>query len=157
MEASRFTPRSKTTPPPPRRKGGLQLDGLAKLLGQPLHSELELANSVADGLSTSLITNLGKAGLSRSELSFVIPERTLSHRIRKGEQLSRDESERGVRLANLLLLAEQVLGEQEIATAWLRQPLQRFAGASPLDTARTEQGARLVEALLLQIDEGYVA
>jgi uncharacterized protein (DUF2384 family) len=44
----------------------------------------------------------------------------------QGEQLSRDESERGVRLANLLLLAEQVLGEQDIATAWLRQPLQRF-------------------------------
>ncbi|MDF0607031.1 MbcA/ParS/Xre antitoxin family protein [Neisseriaceae bacterium TC5R-5] len=144
-------------PRPVRYGSSARLAELSKLVGKTLHSELELANYVSNGITPDIIGNLATEGLTRKELAFVIPERTLTHRIQKGELLSRDESERGIRLANLLLLAEQVLGDKKLATEWLRQTKKRFDGATPLETAKTEQGARLVEALLFQIDEGYVA
>ncbi|MBM2885972.1 hypothetical protein BI343_10400 [Chromobacterium amazonense] len=133
----------------------LRFARLSRIIGQPLQSDLEVARYVANGADTGLIEQLTGQGLTRKELEFVIPARTLSHRIKKHEKLSRDESERGVRIASLLALAQQVLGEE--ATGWLRQPLRRFDNASPLEMAQTEQGARLVENLLIQIDEGYVA
>lgn len=133
-----------------------RISRLADLVGTPLRNELDVVRQVERGLSPQIIERLVDQGLTRKELAFVVPARTLTHRIQKGERLSRDESERSLRLASLLILAEQVLG-QEAAAGWLRQPLRRFDGASALETAQTEQGARLVEALLLQIDEGYVA
>lgn len=130
---------------------------LSTLIGHTVHSDLDVVTYVAKGAKTKLIDLLTHEGLTRKELEFVIPKRTLTHRIEKKELLSRDESERGVRVATLLVLAEQVLGDAKAATTWLRQPLTRFAGATPLETAKTEQGARLVETLLTQIDEGYFA
>ncbi|GGY23336.1 antitoxin Xre/MbcA/ParS toxin-binding domain-containing protein [Paludibacterium paludis] len=130
---------------------------LSKLIGHSVHSDLDVATCVAQGVEPILIDHLTREGLTRKELEFVIPARTLAHRIARKESLSRDESERGVRIANLLVLAEQVLGGAQAATDWLRHPLVRFGGATPLETARTEQGARLVENLLTQIDEGYFA
>ncbi|WP_158020784.1 antitoxin Xre/MbcA/ParS toxin-binding domain-containing protein [Chromobacterium sphagni] len=127
------------------------------LLGQPVCTDYDIVKVVANGLDPGVITRLTNEGLTRRELEFVIPPRTLTHRIKNGERLSTDESERSVRLVNLLLQAEQLLGGKEAATAWLRQPLRRFDGRSALEVARTEQGARLVEELLIQIEEGYVA
>ncbi|WP_434631336.1 antitoxin Xre/MbcA/ParS toxin-binding domain-containing protein [Chromobacterium sp. CV08] len=154
MSQATFKPDAGPLPEQPRALA-LRFARLSRLIGQPVHSDLELARYVANGANPDLIECLIIEGLTRKELEFVIPARTLSHRIKKQERLSRDESERGVRVASLLALAQQVLGEE--ATGWLRQPLRRFDGESPLTLAQTEQGARLVENLLTQIDEGYVA
>ncbi|WP_168209795.1 antitoxin Xre/MbcA/ParS toxin-binding domain-containing protein [Chromobacterium paludis] len=154
MSLTLFSPDFSALPEQPRTPSR-RFARLSRLIGHRVHSDIELARYVANGADTSLIDQLAGEGLSRKELEFVIPARTLSHRIKKHEKLSRDESERGVRMASLLVLAQQVLGEE--AAGWLRQPLRRFDEQSPLQLAQTEQGARLVENLLIQIDEGYVA
>jgi putative toxin-antitoxin system antitoxin component (TIGR02293 family) len=54
----------------------------------------------------------------------------------------------------LLSEAESVYGSRERALAWLRRSHPRLNDRSPLETARTDTGSRMVEDLLVQIDEG---
>ena len=63
--------------------------------------------------------------------------------------------ERGVKRA--LVDAEDVFGDADKANRWLREELGILAGKSPLETARTEAGARLVEQLLAKLDWGAAA
>lgn len=139
-----------------RRKKRLQ--ELSELIGKTINTDDQLVVLVSNGAPTQLVGNLLRLkGFTRKELNFVIPPRTFEHRLQRTEPLSRDESERAVRVADLVVLSEQVLGSQEAAMSWLRKALKRFGGHSPLEMAQTEQGARLVETMLTQIDEGYFA
>ncbi len=127
-------------------------------LPQTPHSEQELAQAVAQGLPPTVVEQLLEAGLSRAELhQLVLPQRTLSHRIHKGQPLAQIEADRAVRVAWLLALAEQVFGDNDKALHWLRAPKTKFAGKSPLDLMTTELSAKLVEEELIRIDEGYFA
>lgn len=144
------------TPVPPMVEHNL-LQELSVLVGQEMRDDFDVAKVVELGVDTGMLERLVDAGLSRGELEFVIPPRTLSHRIKKGQTLNTEESERGVRVAKLLLLAEELFGDKDAAAQWLRKPLYRFEGKSPLDMAHTEPGARLVEQLIAQANEGYAA
>jgi putative toxin-antitoxin system antitoxin component (TIGR02293 family) len=62
-----------------------------------------------------------------------------------------------VRAARVLAKAGAVLGEDQSALAWLRSPKKRFEGRSPIAMLATEPGGRLVEEMLIQIDEGMFA
>ena len=62
-----------------------------------------------------------------------------------------------MRVARITATAEQVFGEPERAWRWLRKPQQRFDGKAPIDMLTTEAGARLVEEMLVQIDQGIFA
>lgn len=97
-------------------------------------------------------------GLSQSEVySLVIPQRTLKHRRIRKENLNRKESDRAIRTARILALAQRVLGSAERALRWMRESKRRFAGRTPLDLCVTGAGAQLVEEMLIQIDEGMFA
>jgi putative toxin-antitoxin system antitoxin component (TIGR02293 family) len=101
---------------------------------------------------------LTKHGLAEQEIyELVLPRRTLAHRRAKHQPLTREESDKAVRLARITALAEQVFGDEEKASRWLRQPKRRFGSRTPLDLLSTEAGARLVEEMLYQIDDGMVA
>jgi len=54
-------------------------------------------------------------------------------------------------------MAGQVFGEPERAWRWLRKAQERFGGKAPVDMLATEAGARLVEEMLVQIDDGIFA
>jgi putative toxin-antitoxin system antitoxin component (TIGR02293 family) len=84
----------------------------------------------------------------------VIPSRTLKHRKSRNEPLSLDESDRFARLVRLYRFAVKVFGERERALRWLGKPKHRFDGRTPIQMLRTEIGGRLVEEMLIQIDEG---
>jgi putative toxin-antitoxin system antitoxin component (TIGR02293 family) len=86
----------------------------------------------------------------------VVSRRTLSRRRKQGKQLlTADESDCLVRLARILLLAEDVFGERTKAISWLMSgPNAALAGESPISVLATETGARLVETMLVQIDHG---
>ena len=71
--------------------------------------------------------------------------------------LNRDESDRAVRIARILALAEGVFGDHEKALRWLRKPKRRFENRSPLELLVTDVGSRAVEELLYQIDYGMAA
>jgi putative toxin-antitoxin system antitoxin component (TIGR02293 family) len=54
----------------------------------------------------------------------------------------------------VLSLAESVYGSRERALAWLRNAHARLDGRAPLSLLKTDTGSRIVEELLVQIDEG---
>ena len=94
-------------------------------------------------------------GPERPEIdAVVIPFRTLQHRRSRREKLTIEESDRVVRVIRALSLAGSVYGGHERALAWLRKPHPRLDGRTPLSLLKTDTGARIVEELLIQIDEG---
>ena len=78
-------------------------------------------------------------------------------RIAKRERLSADESDRVVRIVRVVNLGENAFGDRERFWDWFRSPQRRFDGRSPLQMLRTDAGARLVENLLIGLEEGFVA
>lgn len=73
---------------------------------------------------------------------------------RRSKWLSPEESERTERLARVLASAEYVWDDREQARAWMNKPHPELGGQTPLDTARTELGARRVEDLLEKLFYG---
>ena len=127
-------------------------------LGTQVGSEQTIVHLVEGGLPTKVIKHLIERGLTRNEVfDVIIPLRTWKHRKSRRQPLSRDESERAVRAARILARAQAVLGDEKSALDWLRAPKRRFEGRSPLQMLSTETGGRLVEQMLVQIDEGMFA
>jgi len=121
-------------------------------------SDSDLVTLVEHRLSVQALASLVKHGLAEQEIfSLVLPRRTLTHRRAKHQLLTREESDRVVRLARVTALAEQVFGDDAKAARWLRKAKRRFGSRSPLEMLATETGARLVEEMLYQIDDGVVA
>ncbi len=133
--------------------------GLRTKLGvSDLHSDRDLASLVQRRLSPKAIASLIRGGLSNAEVYYlIVPRRTLAHRIAKRQSLSKEESDKAVRVARITAAAEQVFGEPERAWRWLRKPKRQFDSRSPIEMLATEAGARLVEELIIQIDDGLAA
>jgi putative toxin-antitoxin system antitoxin component (TIGR02293 family) len=118
-------------------------------------SETEILRIVEGKLAPSVIKRLISLGLQRAEIdSAIIPLRTLQHRRSRREKLTLDESDRVLRVIRVLSMAESVYGSRERALAWLRGPHPRLGGRKPLSLLNTDTGSRIVEELLVQIDEG---
>lgn len=127
-------------------------------MGAEVSSEADLARIVDHGMRVAVLGHVLRAGFSKQEIErFVIPARTLRHRKTKREPLSTEESDRVVRLARIQALAEDVFGDVIKANRWLREELGILDGKSPLEVARTESGARLIEQILAKIDWGAAA
>src|SRR5690242_682014 len=135
-----------------RKLGGRQA------LGAQVSSEADLARIVDRGIRVTVLEHVLRAGFSKQEIErLIIPARTLRHRMARREPLSTDESDRVVRLARVQALAEDVFGDVANANRWLRERLGILDGKSPLEIARTEAGARLIEQILAKIDWGAAA
>jgi putative toxin-antitoxin system antitoxin component (TIGR02293 family) len=80
--------------------------------------------------------------------------RATFHRRKAAGRLTADESDKVVRFAQLLGLANKVLENEDDARRWLTSPQYGLGGAVPLNYARTEVGAREVEDLLNRIEYG---
>jgi putative toxin-antitoxin system antitoxin component (TIGR02293 family) len=129
-----------------------------RALGTDVSSEADLARLVDRGIRLAVLGHIEKAGFSKQEIeNLIIPARTLRHRRTKREPLSLEESDRLVRLARIQALAEDVFGDVDKANRWLREKLGVLDGKSPLEVARTETGARLIEQVLAKIDWGAAA
>ncbi len=128
---------------------------MTEYIGVAPKSEFNLAEIVEDGLPTASLAFLRDKGLTFSEVSdIVIAPRTLKHRKARGERLSHGETDRLVRVARIVALAEDVFGNWEKAFLWLRTPDDRMNDRTPLSLLQTEAGGRYIESLLWQIDEG---
>ncbi|MGD1020241.1 MAG: antitoxin Xre/MbcA/ParS toxin-binding domain-containing protein [Verrucomicrobiia bacterium] len=108
--------------------------------GLPI-GELEYLRSHLDVPIDRLTQNIG---LSRATF----------HRRKAAGRLTSDESDKVVRFAQLLGLANRVLENEDDARRWLTSPQFGLGGAVPLNYARTEVGAREVEDLLNRIEYG---
>jgi putative toxin-antitoxin system antitoxin component (TIGR02293 family) len=122
---------------------------------QPPATETEILRIVEGKLAPAVIKRLISLGLARGEIdTIIIPQRTLQHRRSRREKLTVEESDRVLRAIRVLSLAESVYGSRERALAWLRKPHARLDGRAPLSLLKTDTGSRIVEELLVQIDEG---
>lgn len=135
------------------------LKRVQEMLGvRQLRTDQDLVSLVENRLSTRVIDGLRRSGLSNDEIyALVLPRRTLTHRLARREALSRDESDRVVRIVRIAALGEAVFGESERFWRWFRAVKRRLQGRSPLQLMATEAGARLVEESLHRIDEGMAA
>ena len=132
--------------------------GEQALIGGDIRSQADLARAVQHRLPLGVLKGLAQAGLTEQEIEhFVIPQRTRRHRAAKGQPLTMDESDRAVRLLRIQTLAEATFEDKEKANTWLRRPLAELNGEMPLEIARTEAGARVVENILAKIAWGAAA
>lgn len=130
---------------------------LAQAVGAT-EAPMDLVRLVRRGLPVGAVETMLDSGLlSPVELDqIVLPRKTLAHR-RKLGTLTPEQSDRLVRVARVLALAETTFGSQEKAGLWLRRPTAVFEGERPLDLLDTDEGAREVEALLGRIAHGIAA
>lgn len=132
--------------------------GASLPFGTNLPSQLELARAVSGRLPLSALDALSEAGFSDKEINdFIIPMRTRSHRASRRQNLTTEESDRAVRLLRILVIAEDTFDDESKARAWLRRPLMSLNNRTPLETAQTEVGARVVEEILAAITYGAPA
>ncbi len=114
------------------------------------------ASKIAKGLASSILATIqARLKISNNQLSdlMMVSPRTLDRR-KKEASLPPDESERGYRIARLTDLAYQVFEDPDKVARWFSEPNFALGNRKPLDLARTEPGARLVEQLLGRIEHG---
>lgn len=118
-------------------------------------SDFELAELVEKGLPTESLAMLKDKGLTSAEIGkLVISPRTLKHRKARGENLSAVETDRVLRVNRVLTHAEETFGNRAKALGWLRMPDDRMGDRTALSLLASEAGARVVDGMLIQIDEG---
>jgi putative toxin-antitoxin system antitoxin component (TIGR02293 family) len=127
-------------------------------LGIPgIQSDQDLVALVERRLPASAVRSLVASCLSDAEVyGLIVRRRTLAHRRAKREPLSREESDKAVRVA-ITSLAKQTFGESDRAWRWMRKSKRRFQGRTPIEMLATEAGARLVEEMIYQVDDGVAA
>ncbi len=123
---------------------------------KPPMTQAAVLGIIEQQLDPPVIQRLFEMGMSRDEVhSVIIPARTLQHRRSRNERLTVEESDRVIRALRVLSAAEGVYESRERALQWLRRVNPRLNGRSPISLLKTDTGARIVEELLGQIDEGY--
>jgi len=121
----------------------------------PPATETEILRIVEKQLAPAIVNRLLEHGLQQGEIdAVIIPRRTLQHRRSRREKLTVEESDRVLRAIRVLSSAESVYGSRERALAWLRRSNARLNGRTPLSLLNTDTGSRIVEEMLVQIDEG---
>src|SRR3712207_358579 len=131
--------------------------GYVLLLGLEPADTTRLVEQVEKGFSYRELEHLqNNLGLSRSDLAELIQvkPRTLDRRKREGHLLP-EESDRLLRVSGIFGKALELFeGDPESAREWLSVPRTALGGAVPLDMARTDIGAREVEALAGRLEHG---
>ena len=127
------------------------------LIGLKVAGIIELIASIKRGLDYASMEHfIRKANLRRDEaIDLVgISARTLVRRKEQG-RLSPDESDRLVRAARIVSQAQQLFeGDSSGAYRWLKTSQPALGGATPMEYAGTEAGAREVEALIHRLEYG---
>jgi putative toxin-antitoxin system antitoxin component (TIGR02293 family) len=133
--------------------------GGRRALGRSLSNDRDMREAIRDGFPPAVVERVMRAsGLTLKELADALDlsARSLQRRRRSGK-LARYESDRLYRLARLVAIASDYLGDQERARRWLRRPNRALGGIAPLATIDTEAGARQVENILGRIAYGGIS
>jgi putative toxin-antitoxin system antitoxin component (TIGR02293 family) len=133
--------------------------GGKQTLGRTLASENDMRDAIREGFPPAVVEELMRtSGLTLKELSGALDlsPRSLQRRRRSG-RLARYESDRLYRLARIVALADEFLGDHEKAIRWLKRPNRALGGISPVAALDTELGARQVENVLGRIAYGGIS
>lgn len=126
------------------------------LLTRSLGDGLALAREVRQGFPVESVQELIDTGVIEREdvYRLVIPQRTLSHRRSRGEDLTPEESNRLSRVAAIVLRAIELFEAPEVAGRWLRRANRALQGQAPIELLGSDAGARVVEQVLGRIEHG---
>ena len=127
-------------------------------VGRAVRTSEDLSAAIREGFPHQAVNALTSSGLSLQEIasSLDLSLRSLQRRKSQG-RLARYESDRLYRLARLVSLAANFLGDHKTAIDWLKRPNHALGGAAPLAIIDTELGARQVENVLGRIGYGGVS
>ena len=122
----------------------------------PRRGEELLIERIRAGLPYSALQAVtARFDIALSELLLILhlPPRTLARR-RRTRVLSRDESDRLVRLGRICALAEEIRGNPVRTGRWLREPKPALGDTRPIRWLDTDIGAKEVEEVLIRIAHG---
>ena len=127
-------------------------------VGRAVRTSQDLSAAIREGFPHEALNALTSTGLSLQEVasSLDLSLRSLQRRKSQG-RLARYESDRLYRLARLVSLAANFLGDRKVAIDWLKRPNHALGGVAPLAIIDTELGARQVENVLGRIGYGGVS
>lgn len=141
------------------RAGRLGTHWYVALVGLRSEDPIGIFKAVQKGLRYSALERLQKnSGFAMADLAeaVVITSRTLARRKEEG-RLGPEESDRVLRLARVFAKALELFeGDAPQAREWLSSPQPALAGQRPLALARTDLGAREVEALADRLEHGVL-
>ncbi|HZD50548.1 MAG TPA: antitoxin Xre/MbcA/ParS toxin-binding domain-containing protein, partial [Silvibacterium sp.] len=116
-----------------------------------------LVNLTREGLPADILLALAaELSMDRKAVAKAvgITERTLSRRLSTRSRLSSVESDRTVRLARILALADETMGDMSKASRWLQTPNRVLQGHTPFELLDTDAGVQSVETVLGRIAYG---
>lgn len=133
--------------------------GGERTLGRSLSNDRELREAIREGFRPAVVEQLMRAsGLTLKELASALDlsPRSLQRRRRSG-RLARYESDRLYRLARIVALADEFLGDPQRAMRWLKHRNRALGDIAPIEAIDTELGARQVENILGRIAYGGIS
>jgi putative toxin-antitoxin system antitoxin component (TIGR02293 family) len=123
-----------------------------------LANDRDLRDAIREGFPHAVLQELMRAsGLTLKELANALDLSTRSLQRRRRGRLARFESDRLYRMARLLALARESLGDAARATRWLKRTNHSLGGVAPIAAIDTEPGARQVEDILGRIAYGGIS
>jgi putative toxin-antitoxin system antitoxin component (TIGR02293 family) len=132
--------------------------GGKRTLGRQLSSDRDLRDAIREGFPPAAVNRLMRAsGLTLKELASALDLSARSLQRRRNGRLTSYESDRLYRLARIVALATESLGDHARAARWLKRPNRALGGVPPLAAIDTELGARQVEKVLGRIDYGGIS
>ena len=133
--------------------------GGERALGRRFLREGDLREAIREGFPPAVVENVMQAsGLTLKEVAGALDlsPRSLQRHRRSG-RLARYESDRIYRLARIVAIASESLGDAERARQWLKRPNRALGGIAPVAAIDTELGARAVENILGRIAYGGIS
>jgi putative toxin-antitoxin system antitoxin component (TIGR02293 family) len=133
--------------------------GGKQAFGRSLSKDSDMREAIREGFPPAVVEELMRAsGLTLKELAAALDlsPRSLQRR-RRGGRLARYESDRLYRLARIVAIANEYLGDQGRATRWLKHSNRALGGVAPIAAIDTELGARQVENILGRIAYGGIS
>jgi len=131
-----------------------------RLLGISQHNPLLLVKRVERGLSFNALERFQRnTMMSFRELAEVIDIKIRTLHRRKGQgRLEPGESDRLLRFSRIFGKALELFeGDVEATRRWLSAPVRALGSERPIALARTDVGAREVEALIGRLEHGVVS
>lgn len=129
------------------------------LVGLQPQNPMKIFKRVEKGLGFQALERLQRnTGLSTGDLAdvVVIKPRTL-HRRKEQGRLEPDESDRLLRFSRIFGKALELFeGNVKAARQWLASPQSGLGGERPMVLAKTDLGAREVEALADRLEHGVL-
>jgi putative toxin-antitoxin system antitoxin component (TIGR02293 family) len=137
-----------------------ELLGGSTVLRHKLRDELDVHEFLNEGLpSAALIHLIDNVALlaqrSHLETAVGMSLRTFQRfKVAPKKSLSKEQSGRAWKFAEILAKATEVLGSQEEAEQWLERPAMALDQRRPIDLLATPVGVKIVEEFLERIEYG---